>query len=215
VQGDVVIGADGFRSIVRAAAFSDDAPRYSGFTVWRGVVPLDGALASRVNPAESWHRGALFGVTRLRGSQAFWYASARTDENEGESATEQRVMLLRRFAYWHDPIPELVEATAAGAIVRTSLYVSPPLAACAAGRIALLGDAARGMLPNLARGACQAIEDAAALADALSAFREVAPALAAYASQQRQRDVKIARRSLQLRRIARGSDPLGIGLGAG
>ena len=32
VQGDVVIGADGFRSIVRAAAFSDDAPRYSGFT---------------------------------------------------------------------------------------------------------------------------------------------------------------------------------------
>ena len=78
-----MIGADGLRSTVRSVAFGDEALRYSGFTIWRGVVPLDDTLGSRIHPAESWGRRALFGVTLLRGSQAFWYATVRADENVG------------------------------------------------------------------------------------------------------------------------------------
>jgi 2-polyprenyl-6-methoxyphenol hydroxylase-like FAD-dependent oxidoreductase len=195
VEGDVVIGADGLYSRVRAVAFGDEAPSYSGFTVWRGVVPLDDLLAGRIHPGESWGRGALFGVTRLGGSQTFWFASVRAAEDGGGSAAEEKAMLLSRFGYWHDPIPELIEATAAEAIVRTSLYERQPLARWVAGRIALLGDAARGMLPRPGRGACLAIEDAAVLADALCASMDVEPALAAYDRQRRERAAKVARRS--------------------
>jgi 2-polyprenyl-6-methoxyphenol hydroxylase-like FAD-dependent oxidoreductase len=207
VEGHVVIGADGLRSTVRSVAFGDEALRYSGFTIWRGIVPLDDTLGSRLHPAESWGRRALFGVTRLRGSQAFWYATVRADENGCESTAEEKAMLLRRFAYWHDPIPELIEATPAEAIIRTSLYDRPPLRRWATGRIALLGDAARGMLPNLAQGACQAIEDAAVLADALCASSDVGPALAAYDCHRRQRAVKPAGRPLRLSRVAHLRDP--------
>jgi 2-polyprenyl-6-methoxyphenol hydroxylase-like FAD-dependent oxidoreductase len=133
LQGDVVIGADGIHSRVRAVTFGDEAPRYSGFTAWRGIVPLDDMLASRIHPAESRRRGGLFGLTRLGGSQAFWYAIARARENAGWLADGEKAMLLRRFGYWHDPIPELIEATAVEPIVRTSLYDRPPLARWAAG----------------------------------------------------------------------------------
>jgi 2-polyprenyl-6-methoxyphenol hydroxylase-like FAD-dependent oxidoreductase len=213
VQGDVVIGADGVHSRVRAVTFGDEAPSYSGFTAWRGIVPLDDMLASRIHPAESWSRGGLFGLTRLRGSQAFWYAIARAPENEGGLAAEEKAMLLRRFGYWHDPIPDLIEATAVEAIVRTSLYDRPPLARWAAGRIALIGDAARGMLPNLAQGGCQAIEDGAVLADALRASSDDGPALAAYDSQRREHAAKFARRWRRLSRVAHLRARSGSGCG--
>jgi 2-polyprenyl-6-methoxyphenol hydroxylase-like FAD-dependent oxidoreductase len=207
VEGHVVIGADGLRSTVRSVAFGDEPLQYSGYTIWRGVVPLDDTLGNRTDPAESVGRHALFGVTRLRGSQAFWYATVRADENECESTADEKAMLLRRFAYWHDPIPELIEATPAQAIVRTSLYKRPPLRQWATGRIALLGDAARGMLPNFAQGACQAIEDAAVLADALAASADVGPALSAYDGHRRERALKPAGRPLRLSPVAHLRDP--------
>jgi 2-polyprenyl-6-methoxyphenol hydroxylase-like FAD-dependent oxidoreductase len=212
VQGDVVIGADGVHSRVRAVTFDAEAPRYSGFTAWRGIVPLDDMLASRIRPAESWSRGGLFGLTRLGGSQAFWYAIARAPANEGGLAAEEKAILLRRFGYWHDPIPELIDATAVEAIVRTSLYDRPPLARWAAGRIALIGDAARGMLPNLAQGGWQAIEDGAALADALRASSDDG-ALAAYDSQRREHAAKFARRERRLPRVAHLRARSGSGCG--
>lgn len=212
LQGDLVIGADGLRSSVRAAAFGNDLPRYSGYTAWRGVVPLDERLASRIRPAESWGGGALFGITRLGGSQVYWYASARIAEESGGSATDEKAELLRRFERWHDPIPALIDATAAEGILRTRLYDRPPLARWSVGRVALLGDAAHPMLPNLGQGACEAIEDAAVLAEELSRSVEVEPALEAYDRRRRARAAMLARRSRQLARIAHLHNPVAVGL---
>ena len=211
-QADFVIGADGLNSTVRAVAFGKEAPRYSGYTAWRGIVPLDDALASRICPAESWGRGALFGITRLGGSQVFWYASARVGEGTGGSASEEKAELLRRFGRWHDPIPALIDATAVEAILRTCLYDRPPLARWSAGRIALLGDAAHPMLPNLGQGACEAIEDAAVLACELGRTPDVEWALEAYGRRRQERTAMLARRSRQVARIAHLRSPLAVGL---
>jgi hypothetical protein len=70
-------------------------------------VPLDRSLADRLRPGESWGRGCLFGVARLGGSQAYWWASARTAEGTGGSPAEEEATVERRFGVWHDPIPEL------------------------------------------------------------------------------------------------------------
>ncbi|HEU4397955.1 MAG TPA: FAD-dependent monooxygenase, partial [Actinomycetota bacterium] len=209
-HGDLVVGADGLHSQVRTVLVGDGRPRYSGYTAWRAVVPLDRSLADRLRPGESWGRGCLFGVAMLGGSQAYWWASARTGEGMGGSPAEEKAAVERRFRIWHDPIPELIDATLEQAIVRTCQYDRPPLRHWSAGRVGLLGDAAHPMLASLGQGACQAIEDAAALGDAVGAGADVTSALRAYGVRRAPRAAAVARRSHKVARLAHLRHPLAV-----
>jgi 2-polyprenyl-6-methoxyphenol hydroxylase-like FAD-dependent oxidoreductase len=211
-QGDLVVGADGLHSRVRAVLVGDGPPRYSGYTAWRAIVPLDLSLADRLRPGESWGRGCLFGVARLGGNQAYWWASARTDEGSGGSRAEEKAVVARRFSVWHEPIPELIDATLDQAIVRGGLYDRPALASWSAGRIGLLGDAAHPMLANLGQGACQAIEDAAVLGDAVGAGSDVTAALEAYGARRVPPAAAAVRRSRQVAHLAHLRDPVAVAL---
>jgi 2-polyprenyl-6-methoxyphenol hydroxylase-like FAD-dependent oxidoreductase len=188
----------------------DGPPRYSGYTSWRGIVPLDLALADRLLPGESWGRGCLFGIARLGGNQAYWWASARTGEGAGGSPTQEKAAVERRFGGWHDPIPELIDATLEQAIVRSSLYERPPLRRWSVGRVGLLGDAAHPMLASLGQGACQAIEDAAALGAAVGAASDVTVALRAYGARRAPRAAAVVRRSRRVARLAHLRHPLAV-----
>jgi 2-polyprenyl-6-methoxyphenol hydroxylase-like FAD-dependent oxidoreductase len=209
-QGDLVVGADGLHSRVRALLVGDGPPRYSGYTAWRGIVPLDLSLADRLRPGESWGRGCLFGVARLGGNQAYWWASARTGEGGGGSPAQEKAAVERRFGVWHDPIPELIDATLEQAIVRSSLYERPPLRRWSVGRVGLLGDAAHPMLASLGQGGCQAIEDAAALGDAVGAASDVTVALEAYGARRAPRAAAVVRRSRRVARLAHLRHPLAV-----
>jgi 2-polyprenyl-6-methoxyphenol hydroxylase-like FAD-dependent oxidoreductase len=209
-RGDVVVGADGLRSRIRAATVGDGAPRYAGFTAWRGVVSPDASLAAELLPGESWGRGSLFGLARLAGSQVYWWASTRTPETPGGDPVQEKDALLRRVRAWHPSVPALIDATVPEAIIRTPLYDRKPSARWTIGRVTLLGDAAHPMLPNLGQGACQAIEDAVALADAFRSETDASNALAAYAARRAKRKNTIVRRSRQMARIAHLRNPLAI-----
>jgi 2-polyprenyl-6-methoxyphenol hydroxylase-like FAD-dependent oxidoreductase len=209
-HGDLVVGADGLHSQVRTVLVGDGPPRYSGYTAWRGIVPLDRSLADRLRPGESWGRGCLFGVAMLGGSLAYWWASARTGEGLGGSAAEEKAAVERRFKIWHEPIPELIDATLEQAIVRTCQYERPPLRRWSDGRVGLLGDAAHPMLASLGQGACQAIEDAAALGDAVGASSDVTAALRAYGARRAPRAAAVVRRSRRVGRLAHLRHPLAV-----
>jgi 2-polyprenyl-6-methoxyphenol hydroxylase-like FAD-dependent oxidoreductase len=209
-QGDLVVGADGLHSRVRTVLVGDGPPRYSGYTAWRGIVPLDLSLAGRLRPGESWGRGCLFGVARLGGNQAYWWASARVGEGAGGSPAEEKAAVERRFGIWHDPIPELIDATLEQAIVRSSLYDRPPLPRWSAGRVGLLGDAAHPMLATLGQGACQAIVDAAVLGDAVGAGPDVTVALQAYGARRASHAAAVVRRSRRAARLAHLRHPLAV-----
>jgi 2-polyprenyl-6-methoxyphenol hydroxylase-like FAD-dependent oxidoreductase len=211
-RGALVIGADGLNSCVRTGLCGDGPPRYAGITAWRGVVPLDDTLRSRISGGESFGHGSLFGVARLNGSQAYWWASARLRESEGQQPAAEKSSLLRAFSGWHDPIPELVEATPYDAIIRSCLYERPSLLRLSEGRIALVGDAAHPMLPNLGQGACQAIEDAVVLADALAATDDVVAALARYSARRAYHTAAVVKASRQMSQIAHLRNPLAVGL---
>ena len=163
-RADLVVGADGLRSVTRQSVFpSAPGPRYAGYTAWRFVtgdtVPLHGEAG------ETWGAGMRFGYAGLPDGRVYCYATANVPA--GSSASDELGELTSRFGSWHEPIPTLLSATAPSEILRHDIYDLPDLPSFVSGRVALLGDAAHAMTPNLGQGACQALEDAATLASLL------------------------------------------------
>ena len=80
-RGDLLVGADGLRSAVRAALFGPRPPRYGGYTAWRAVTPFD---LGRLTPGETWGRGRRFGQWGMAGGRAYWYATQSVPEGRGD-----------------------------------------------------------------------------------------------------------------------------------
>ncbi|MFF5078919.1 FAD-dependent oxidoreductase [Actinoplanes sp. NPDC000266] len=184
VEADLVVAADGLHSAVRRKLFPQSpGPVYTGVTSWRFVVPRP---PGDLELSETWGDGAVVGVVNLGDDRVYCYATAPAPP--GERADDERAELLRWFGGWHEPIPSLMSA--ATEIIRTDIRcLDTPPKAFHRGRVALLGDAAHAMTPNLGQGACQALEDAVVLAahtDDLTAYsKERAPRTAAVATASR------------------------------
>lgn len=199
LRADLVVAADGIHSAIRGTAFPDHpGPRYAGITAWRFVVDVD----EPPMPSETWGRGLVFGVMPLAGNRVYCYMTAAVPA--GASAPDgEKAEITRLFGTWHAPIPELVAK--AGPILRNDVHhLDRPLPAMHHGKVALLGDAAHPMTPNLGQGACQAIEDAVVLAHEVTD----GGGLAAYTAARSPRTSAIVKQSAGIARLTRLSDPL-------
>jgi salicylate hydroxylase len=163
-DADVAVGADGIHSVVRRS-LAGDAPRFTGHTVHRALVPaarlpwLSGPPRVTVWLGPGQHcvcypvggSGAVNVVATMAAAQP---PDGYTRGDAGRLA----------FAYrgWHANVRALLGA--ADTFVHHGLFDRLPLRRWHRGRITLAGDAAHLMLPFLAQGATQAIEDAATLA---------------------------------------------------
>ena len=164
--GDLLVGADGLRSIVRERLQVPGALRYAGYTAWRGVAPFQ--TAGLVG-GETLGCGQRFGFVPVTHDRVYWYATENTPADERETPAATKARVGSAFSSWHQPIPALIEATTATTILRNDIYDRDPIDRWGAGRVTLLGDAAHPMTPNLGQGACQAIEDALVLARCIAA----------------------------------------------
>jgi 2-polyprenyl-6-methoxyphenol hydroxylase-like FAD-dependent oxidoreductase len=208
IEGDLVVGADGLHSTVRAALFpAADPPRYSGYTAWRFITRR---LDQRPAAGESWGCGERFGYAAMPDGRVYCYATANTPE--GAAAPDELAELRRRFTGWHEPIRDLLAATEPEAVLRHDIYDLPDLPAYVRGRVALVGDAAHAMTPNLGQGACQGIEDATALAELLDRNPDVPAALAAYDSARRRHTQSIVALSRRTGYIGQWSSRIGVSL---
>lgn len=185
--GTLLIGADGLSSTVRAELFGDEPPRESGLTAHRGVVAMDDLPLA----GELWGEGGVFGVAPLSGGRVYWYATQRDGDTRD---------LIETFASWAAPVPEILRRSTD--VLRHRLYDRPPARRWTQGRVALLGDAAHPMLPFLGQGACQAIEDAVALGEAVRSHGAGPQALIAYERARRKRASMLVKRSRSAGRIA-------------
>ncbi|MFF8930392.1 FAD-dependent monooxygenase [Streptomyces longwoodensis] len=215
LDADVLVAADGLRSVLRAQLFPrHPGLRHAGEAGWRAVLP--GAGLPRPQAAETWGAGERFGVVPLVDGRIYAYATAVT--GPAARPADHHADLTRRFGAWHDPIPALLDRLdprhpePVGILHHDFHELAVPLPRFHAGRVALLGDAAHAMTPNLGQGGCQAVEDAVVLAHLLARGTDVPAALAAYTQARHRRTVRIGRRSRRIGELARLSHPLAVSL---
>jgi len=199
LDADLVVGADGVNSRLRAELFpAHPGPAYSGSTVLRAIT--DEPVALDTDFELTWGHGAEFGHIAFTDGRAEWHAvlNAPARTRFPDPLAEVR----RRCGTWHAPIPALLAATRPEAVLHHDINeLVVPLPAYAVGRVALLGDAAHAMTPNLGQGACQALEDAAVLTAALATEPTVEAALARYDTERRPRSQAVARAARQAGRM--------------
>lgn len=197
-DADLLIGADGVRSRVRAALLNDGPPRSSGLLAYRAIIdspPLELGLG------EYWGRGRVFGLVPVDGNRLYWFATRRTSGDEPPES-DPIPGLLERHRGWAPEIGKVVEATPPQEVMRHDLLDRRPTGRWTGERIALLGDAAHPMLPFLGQGACQALEDAQALGHALLAEADIPAALRTYEARRRKRAARIVTGSRHMGRLA-------------
>jgi salicylate hydroxylase len=180
LEADLVLGCDGIHSTVRSRAIGDVPARFSGMCAYRAVVPNDGVeqlVRNWMGPdrhlvAYPVGRGGRYLNLVCVDTASDWRTESWTAPGDPDE-------LRNAFKGWSPELTSLLDRVA-GPIYRWGLYDREPLPTWLAWAIALLGDACHPMLPFMAQGAAQAIEDAGALAQCLAGGADLGDALRRY-----------------------------------
>jgi 2-polyprenyl-6-methoxyphenol hydroxylase-like FAD-dependent oxidoreductase len=193
---DLVVAADGARSSLRAYVCGTDAPRYKGYTIFRGTADLARSPLPSGVLAETWGRGMRFGLFRMSPGRWCWYAALNRPEGTILPSERRREELLRVFSSWAAPVPAVIASTLH--ILQNDAYGISPATRWSRGRVVLIGDAAHPMPPNLGQGACLSLEDAVRLGELLKGMTVAGPALRRFEADRRRRVYSIAARSARI-----------------
>lgn len=158
-NADLVIAADGIKSAVRTQLFPQSKIRDTKQWCWRGV--FDGSLSQQWlgKAMEAWGKGKRFGFVMVNDKTTYWYAVV--NENLVDHTQPNLTKLYQDF---HPEVAAIIAKTSQEKIILNRITDLKPLSKWHEKNICLLGDAAHATTPNLGQGACQAIEDAYALA---------------------------------------------------
>jgi salicylate hydroxylase len=183
IAADVLVGADGIHSAVRAALFGDEPPDFAGCVAYRGLVPTERIAGLELElGSQSWvgPGGHFVHYFVSRGRLLNFVGWTEHDEWNREDWTDRASVAraLTAFAGWHEQVRTIIAAAETCFI--WALFDRDPLPRWSAGRTTLLGDACHPMYPFMGQGAAMAIEDGAALAGCLRAISDPAEALRHY-----------------------------------
>lgn len=184
-SADVVVGADGVRSRVRATLFGAERPRFTGYVAYRGLVPFASLPPGIIEPSSCLSTGPHRSFTRYlirRGTLVNYVGLAERDDwrEEGWSIRASIDEMLREYLGWYEDVRTIIRSTPPDTLFKWALFARDPLPEWTRGHATLLGDAAHPMLPFLGQGAAMGIEDGMVLARAFAAADSIDQALQRY-----------------------------------
>ncbi|MFE6970676.1 FAD-dependent monooxygenase [Isoptericola sp. NPDC057653] len=211
-EADLVVGADGVRSAVRAALYPGHLPVNSGYSSWRAVVP---GLSAGPSLRQYWGARAEFGTMPVSDGASYWYGYVALPE--GTRFDDEHAAAVERFAGWAQEVQDVVAATPPGAVLRHDVHHLPGgLPRYVRGRVVMVGDAAHATLPTMGQGAATALEDGVCVgrivAAGVASGRSLGDALAAYDAARRPRCRALARASVASGRFGSHLGPRWQGL---
>lgn len=203
VEADVLIGADGVSSVIRAGLHGPSQPRYAGYTCWRAILRHPAVLPD-CSTLLTVGAGTQFGLWPCGDGQYYWFLT----KNAPQGTIQTKADAVAVCRDWAAPIPEIIEATPEASVFQNDIVDRPPIPWWGRGRVTLVGDAAHPTTPNLDQGACQALEDAIILADCLSTHQTTEAALREYERRRIPRTTAIVKESWRIGQLLQLEQPV-------
>ncbi|MDH5182723.1 MAG: FAD-dependent monooxygenase [Gammaproteobacteria bacterium] len=170
LQAELIIGADGrMRSVARKYVHADNTPVYQGFINWIGVLESSQAMFSDPYVCDYWGVGERFGIVPVTPYKCYW-AGGKASEHIEVSTNSIKDELMATFNYWPEPITQIIEDSDTQSINKIYVHDHDPIDTWHRDNVILIGDSAHAPLPTSGQGACQAMEDAWHLGNALDAY---------------------------------------------
>jgi len=166
-DADVVIGADGIRSVVQREIGLQSRPTSEGIMAYRGLIPAERlAWANDLKDPALWLGSGrsflLYPVASGRLINMVAFVPTDTESEESWSAPGDLKALAAEYAGWDEPVVDTINSL--DETFRWGIYDRAPLPYWSTDCITLMGDAAHPMVPHVGQGAGQSIEDAITLA---------------------------------------------------
>ncbi|MBB2970444.1 FAD-dependent monooxygenase [Mesorhizobium sp. RMAD-H1] len=219
-RGALLLGCDGVWSARRAAVEHDRSATFTGHIAWRASLAAEDlpqafqALLPEANSVSAWlGRGVHFIVYPVKAGNVFNFVAITRGRDPGRewSSRGNSIALAAAFSGWHPAIHAVINAAAEHWTFWPLFQIDRPRFMLNR-RVVLLGDAAHAMTPFAAQGAAMAIEDACALAAALTGDEADWPAALARFDQERLARVAAVARRGSLNRFAyHAAGPLALG----
>lgn len=207
-HADVLIGADGIRSIVRAKLNGEVQPVEYGYVCWLATTPFSHPRMVRGYCGHYWGKGQRFGLIDIGRGTAYWWGTKNMPAERAREWRGGKAEILAAFAGWTPEVTAAIARTPAHMIISVPAQDRPFLDRWGSGPVSLIGDAAHPMLTSIGQGASSAIEDGYVLAKTLSSVSDPVAALRRYENLRHDRTRTLVRTSRRLSRVEQVEDPV-------
>ncbi len=180
ISGDLLIGADGVFSKIRQQMFSKIALDYSGNFAWRALVDISNINCPLILTNNLiWIGPKRHAVTTVLKNRALInFVGIVEKPIESGNSSDNHISALEDFKGWHEELVAILNS--ANSIHRWPIYSARPYKKWSDGKVILIGDAAHPMVPSMAQGAVQALEDAAILTNFLTKSSDITKSLSTF-----------------------------------
>jgi 2-polyprenyl-6-methoxyphenol hydroxylase-like FAD-dependent oxidoreductase len=205
LESQVIIGADGIKSIIRNQLFEPTKIRKAAQICWRGIAEIDLPEKYHKELNEAWGKGKRFGFVKINSQKVYWYALINAPKQ-----IDTQMNLLDLFQEFHPDILRIIETTPTNQIIFSEITDLTPTEKWHQNNLCLIGDAAHATTPNLGQGACQAIEDAYILGKCLEENQDINGAFQQYNFRRIKKAHTIVNISWQIGKLAEFDSNLGV-----